>query len=325
MVVAPHPDRRRPGRLLPLPQPVLPAHPAAGPAVQHLPAGPGLGDQAPRPGRHRARGRPRRPTPSTCPPSTGEIAFDHVSFGYDPDGRSSRTSTSRFARVRRWPSSGPTGAGKSTLAKLVTRFYDPTDGRVLIDGHDLRDVTMHSLRSQLGVVPQEPFLFAGTIGDNIAFARPDATDDEIHEAVDRVGPHRRDRADAQRPRHRRPRAGPVPVVGRAPAASPWPGPSWPIPGCWCSTRPPPTSTCSRRRRSRPPSTSCSRTAPPSSSPTGCRRPCGPTASWWSTTAGSSRSGTHDELVAPGGRYAEMYATWVRQSELEEHAPADTGV
>ncbi len=73
------------------------------------------------------------------------------------------------------------------MAKLVTRFYDPTEGRVLIDGHDLRDVTMRSLRSQLGVVPQEPFLFAGTIGDNIAFARPEATDDEIHEAVDRVG------------------------------------------------------------------------------------------------------------------------------------------
>jgi ATP-binding cassette subfamily B protein len=73
------------------------------------------------------------------------------------------------------------------MAKLVTRFYDPTEGRVTIDGHDLRDVTMRSLRSQLGVVPQEPFLFAGTIGNNIAFARPEATDDEIHEAVARVG------------------------------------------------------------------------------------------------------------------------------------------
>ena len=62
-----------------------------------------------------------------------------------------------------------------------------TSGRVLIDGHDLRHVTMHSLRSQLGVVPQEPFLFAGTIGDNIAFARPAATDAEIHEAIDKVG------------------------------------------------------------------------------------------------------------------------------------------
>jgi ATP-binding cassette subfamily B protein len=80
-----------------------------------------------------------------------------------------------------------TGAGKSTLAKLVTRFYDPTTGRVLIDGHDLKGVTFRSLRRQLGVVPQEPFLFAGTIADNIAFARPDAGDEEIHRAVVAVG------------------------------------------------------------------------------------------------------------------------------------------
>ncbi|HEY2332058.1 MAG TPA: ATP-binding cassette domain-containing protein, partial [Acidimicrobiales bacterium] len=82
---------------------------------------------------------------------------------------------------------GPTGAGKSTVAKLITRFYDPTKGRVLIDGHDLRDVTLESLRRQLGVVPQEPFLFAGTMRDNLAFARPDATEEELDEAVDRVG------------------------------------------------------------------------------------------------------------------------------------------
>jgi ATP-binding cassette subfamily B protein len=82
---------------------------------------------------------------------------------------------------------GPTGAGKSTIAKLVTRFYDPTEGVVAIDGHDLRDVTIDSLRTQLGVVPQEPFLFAGTMRDNIAFAKPDATDDEVTEAIDRVG------------------------------------------------------------------------------------------------------------------------------------------
>jgi ATP-binding cassette subfamily B protein len=73
------------------------------------------------------------------------------------------------------------------MAKLVTRFYDPTAGTVSIDGHDLRSVTMRSLRRQLGVVPQEPFLFAGTIRDNIAFARPDASDDDVDEAVRRVG------------------------------------------------------------------------------------------------------------------------------------------
>ena len=82
---------------------------------------------------------------------------------------------------------GATGAGKSTMAKLVTRFYDPTAGRVLIDGYDLRSVTLKSLRSQLGVVPQEPFLFAGSIRDNISFARPGAPDDAVWDAVHQVG------------------------------------------------------------------------------------------------------------------------------------------
>lgn len=82
---------------------------------------------------------------------------------------------------------GPTGAGKSTVAKLVARFYDPTEGSVCIDGTDLRSVTLESLRRQLGVVPQEPFLFHGTIRDNLVFARPDADDDELSEACRAVG------------------------------------------------------------------------------------------------------------------------------------------
>jgi ATP-binding cassette subfamily B protein len=84
---------------------------------------------------------------------------------------------------------GATGAGKSTFAKLVARFYDPTDGRVLVDGHDLRDVSLRSLRSQMGVVPQEGFLFSGTVRDNIAFGRPDATDAQIEAASHAVGAH----------------------------------------------------------------------------------------------------------------------------------------
>ncbi|HEX3564034.1 MAG TPA: ABC transporter ATP-binding protein, partial [Acidimicrobiales bacterium] len=127
------------------------------------------------------------PDATELPPIDGEIVFEHVSFGYDPDVPVIEDVDIRIAPGETVAFVGPTGAGKSTLAKLVTRFYDPTSGRVLIDGHDLRDVTMLSLRRQLGVVPQEPFLFAGTIGENIAFARPDATDAEIHEAVERVG------------------------------------------------------------------------------------------------------------------------------------------
>ena len=82
---------------------------------------------------------------------------------------------------------GATGAGKSTMAKLVARFYDPTTGRVLVDGHDLRDVSSSSLRSQMGIVPQEAFLFAGTVGENIAFGRPGASGDQIRAAAAAVG------------------------------------------------------------------------------------------------------------------------------------------
>jgi ABC-type multidrug transport system fused ATPase/permease subunit len=82
---------------------------------------------------------------------------------------------------------GATGAGKSTMAKLVARFYDPIAGRVLVDGHDLRDITSSSLRSQMGIVPQEAFLFSGTIAENIAFGRPDATPEQIREAAHAVG------------------------------------------------------------------------------------------------------------------------------------------
>jgi len=82
---------------------------------------------------------------------------------------------------------GETGAGKSTIAKLVTRFYDPQSGRVTLDGHDLRGLRFDTLRRQIGVVPQEPFLFAGSIRDNIAFARPDVSDAELRAACDAVG------------------------------------------------------------------------------------------------------------------------------------------
>ena len=82
---------------------------------------------------------------------------------------------------------GETGAGKSTFAKLVARFYDPTEGAVLVDGHDLRTVAARSLRSQMGVVPQEGFLFSGSVRENIAFGRPDATDEQIADAARAVG------------------------------------------------------------------------------------------------------------------------------------------
>ena len=78
---------------------------------------------------------------------------------------------------------GPTGAGKSTIVNLISRFYDPVSGRVLIDGIDIKNVTLNSLRSQMGVMLQDSFIFSGTIMDNIRYGRLDATDEEVIEAA----------------------------------------------------------------------------------------------------------------------------------------------
>jgi ATP-binding cassette subfamily B protein len=126
-------------------------------------------------------------TAHELPPIEGRIVFEHVSFGYDPDVPVLRDVDLVIEPGETIAFVGPTGAGKSTMAKLITRFYDPTAGRILIDGHDLRQVTLASLRRQLGVVPQEPFLFAGTIRENLAFARPNASAAEVDEAVRTVG------------------------------------------------------------------------------------------------------------------------------------------
>jgi ATP-binding cassette subfamily B protein len=120
----------------------------------------------------------------------GELRFDDVSFRYgtDPDGAwALRNVDLRIAPGETVALVGETGAGKSTFAKLVARFYDPTEGAVLVDGHDLRSITAHSLRSQMGMVPQEGFLFSGTVRENIAFGRSEATDREIRDAARAVG------------------------------------------------------------------------------------------------------------------------------------------
>jgi ABC-type multidrug transport system fused ATPase/permease subunit len=118
--------------------------------------------------------RSRRPDGGTHDGAVGEVrALEHIDLTIPPG--------QTLALV------GATGAGKSTLAKLVARFYDPTEGRVLVDGHDLRDLDSAFLRSQMGIVPQEAFLFSGTIHDNIAFGRPNADAEQIHSAAAAVG------------------------------------------------------------------------------------------------------------------------------------------
>ncbi len=121
------------------------------------------------------------------PPIEGTIALNEVDFAYNQDDFVLHDVNIRIRAGESVAFVGPTGAGKSTIAKLVTRFYDPTNGRVTIDGHDLTEVTLGSLRRQLGVVPQEPFLFTGTIRDNVVFARPDASQRQVDEAVDAIG------------------------------------------------------------------------------------------------------------------------------------------
>src|SRR6185503_975814 len=119
----------------------------------------------------------------------GEIDFEHVTFAYDGDpAHAALVDTDLHVPPGQTVALvGATGAGKSTFAKLVARFYDPTEGRVLVDGQDLKTVTAHSLRSQMGIVPQEAFLFSGTIRENIEFGRPGATDEELEAACRGVG------------------------------------------------------------------------------------------------------------------------------------------
>jgi ATP-binding cassette subfamily B protein len=121
------------------------------------------------------------------PPLEGDIRLEGVTFGYLPHKPVLIDTDLHFRPGETIAFVGPTGAGKSTIAKLLARFYDPQQGRILIDGHDVRDVTLASLRRQLGIVPQEGFLFAGTIRDNIRFGRPDATDEEILSACRAIG------------------------------------------------------------------------------------------------------------------------------------------
>lgn len=129
------------------------------------------------------------PDAEVLPPITGAVKFDDVTFSYDGavnvlehfdlDVRAGES----IALV------GPTGAGKTTVVNLLSRFYNIDKGRVLLDGHDIAHVTLHSLRSQMGIMLQDSFIFSGTIMDNIRYGRLDATDEEVIEAAKTVRAH----------------------------------------------------------------------------------------------------------------------------------------
>ncbi len=123
------------------------------------------------------------------PQIKGAVRFNHVTFGYDPEHPVLRDLDLRIEPGQTVAIVGPTGAGKSTIASLLSRFYDVLDGAVLVDGHDVRAVTQQSLRGQVGVVLQEPFLFTGTVRDNIRYGRLDATDGQVETAARAVGAH----------------------------------------------------------------------------------------------------------------------------------------
>ncbi|MDX5475979.1 MAG: ATP-binding cassette domain-containing protein, partial [Bacillaceae bacterium] len=117
----------------------------------------------------------------------GEVVFEDVEFSYDSTRKALNSISLKMEAGTTVALVGHTGSGKTTIANLISRFYDATGGVVKIDGHNIRDVSVKSLRSQISVVLQDTFIFSGTIMDNIRFGRPDATDEEVKVAAEAVG------------------------------------------------------------------------------------------------------------------------------------------
>ena len=124
-----------------------------------------------------------KPTAIDLPPLKGTVRMEQVNFGYDPNRPIIKDLNLTVRPGETVALLGATGSGKSTVTHLIPRFYDVVSGRVLVDGFDVRDVTLKSLRDQIGIVPQETFLFATTIRENIAFGKPNATTEEIIKAA----------------------------------------------------------------------------------------------------------------------------------------------
>jgi ABC-type multidrug transport system fused ATPase/permease subunit len=123
------------------------------------------------------------PGAGDLPPGPGRVVFEHVTFGYDPEHPVLHDLDLELAAGRIVALIGHTGAGKTTVASLVPRFYDVQGGRVSIDGNDVRELMLTSLRSEIGVIAQDPFLFSATVHENIAFGRPGATREEVERAA----------------------------------------------------------------------------------------------------------------------------------------------
>ena len=123
------------------------------------------------------------------PPITGAVDFDHVGFSYDENTKVLHDVSFHINPGETIALVGPTGAGKTTIVNLISRFYDVQSGTVSIDGHDIKSVSIESLRKQMGIMTQDNFLFTGTIRENIAYGKLDATDEEIIAAAKAVHAH----------------------------------------------------------------------------------------------------------------------------------------
>ena len=126
------------------------------------------------------------PDATELPKIQGRVTFDHVTFAYEPPRNILEDLSFDVKPGESIALVGPTGAGKSTIVNLISRFYNVTGGRILIDGHDISKVTLHSLRSQMGIMLQDSFIFSGTVLDNIKYAKLDATDEEVRRACKTV-------------------------------------------------------------------------------------------------------------------------------------------
>jgi ATP-binding cassette, subfamily B, bacterial MsbA len=123
------------------------------------------------------------------PAAQGQISFENVSFTYDGESPVLKNVTLDIRAGEILALVGPSGAGKSTIFNLIPRFYDPAEGVIRLDNHDLRSMSQHSLREQIGIVPQETILFGGTIRENILYGRLDATEEEMIEAAKAANAH----------------------------------------------------------------------------------------------------------------------------------------